>query len=32
MLGDMTAISVVSVLLAERSKKQIQQLTRGNKR
>ena len=32
MLGDMTAISVVSVLLAERSKKQMQQLTRGKKR
>jgi hypothetical protein len=32
MLGDMTAISVVSVLIAERSKKQMQQLTRGKKR
>jgi hypothetical protein len=32
MLGDMTAISVVSVLLAERSKKQIYNLMRGRKR
>ena len=32
MLGDMTAISVVSVLFAERSKKQLEQILRGKKR
>ena len=32
MLGDMTAISVVAVLLTERSKKQIYNLMQGRKR